>query len=176
VIVVETERLILRWLGVDDAAFILQLMTEPSWLRYIGDKGVKTLQGAEHYIVNGPREMYRHLGFGLYRVELKESGEPVGICGLVKREALEDVDLGFAFLPGFWGKGYAFEAASAAMSYGKQVLGLSRIVAITRQENQPSGKVLEKLGFRFERIVRLEPGGEELKLYADQGEQSASAR
>jgi RimJ/RimL family protein N-acetyltransferase len=170
-IVLQTERLVLRWLSEGDAAFILQLMTEPSWLRYIGDKGVKTLKDAEHYILNGPREMYRHLGFGLYRVELRENGEPVGICGLIKREALEDVDLGFAFLPRFWGKGYAFESAAAAMNYGKEVFGLSRIVAVIRQENHPSGKLLEKLGFRFERIVRLETDGEELKLYAAGAEQ-----
>jgi RimJ/RimL family protein N-acetyltransferase len=164
--VLETERLTLRWLSTDDAAFILRLVNEPSWLKYIGDKGVRTLQDAENYIRNGPVEMYGRLGFGLYLVELKDGSEPLGICGLIKRESLEHVDLGFAFLPNFWRSGYAYEAAAAAMSYGKNVLGLSRIVAIVSQDNHASSKLLEKLGFRFERLVALKSDEEELKLYA----------
>jgi RimJ/RimL family protein N-acetyltransferase len=164
--VLETERLILRWLSPDDAAFIFRLVNEPSWLKYIGDKGVRTLQDAENYIRNGPVEMYGRLGFGLYLVELRDGGEPLGICGLIKRESLEDVDLGFAFLPNFWGNGYAYEAAAAAMSYGKNVVGLSRIVAIVSRDNHPSSKLLEKLGFRLDRMVALSPSEEELQVYA----------
>jgi RimJ/RimL family protein N-acetyltransferase len=164
--VLETERLILRWLSTSDAAFILQLVNEPSWLQYIGDRGVKTLEDAENYIKKGPLEMYGRLGFGLNLVELKGSEEPIGICGLIKRESLEDVDIGFAFLPAFWGKGYAFESTSATIRYGKSVLGLSRIVAITSQDNDPSGKLLGKLGFRLERLIRLAADGEDLKLFA----------
>ena len=103
--------------------------------------------------------MYARRGFGLYLVELKAVGEPIGMCGLIKRETLKDVDLGFSFLPGYWGKGYAFEAASAVLSYANRTLGLSRIVAITSPDNVPSGKLLEKLGFLCEGLVRL-------KLYA----------
>ena len=165
-LVLQTERLSLRWLHAGDAAFILELVNEPSWLRYIGDRGVATLEDAENYIRNGPVEMYRRLGFGLYLVELKEAGQPLGICGLIKREALEDVDLGFAFLPRYWGRGYAFESAAAVVGHGKLVFGLSRIVAITSQDNDPSAKVLAMLGFRLERMLRLDPDGEELKLYA----------
>ena len=164
--VVETDRLILRWLGAGDAAFILRLLNEPSWLKYIGDKGVKTLQDAEDYIRKGPREMYERRGHGLYLVETRERGEPIGICGLIKREALEDVDLGFAFLPEFWGKRYAFESAIAAMAYGKSALGLARIVAITSPDNQPSIGLLKRLGFRFERRMRLSVEDVELELYA----------
>ena len=164
--VIETERLILRWLGSDDAAFIFRLVNEPSWLKYIGDKGIRTLQDAENYIRSGPCEMYDRLGFGLYLVELRDGGEPLGICGLIKRESLEFVDLGFAFLPDHWRKGYAYEAAVGAMSYGRDVLGLARIVAIVSRDNHPSSKLLEKLGFRFERMVALDSGKEELKLYA----------
>ncbi len=164
--VANTERLLLRWLDAGDSAFILELVNEPSWIRYIGDKGVKTIQDAQRYIENGPVEMYQRLGFGLYAVELKENRAPIGICGLIKREALVDVDLGFAFLPRFWGNGYAFESASAVMSYGRRALGLSRIVAILSQDNHRSAKLLEKLGFRFDSMVGLQPGGEELKLYA----------
>ena len=164
--VLETERLRLRWLSTADAAFIFRLVNEPSWLKTIGDKGVRTLPDARKYIRNGPVAMYRRLGFGLYRVELRDSAAPLGICGLIKREALQDVDLGFAFLPEFWGNGYAHEAAAATMAYGKTVLGLSRIAAIISPDNHRSGKLLAKLGFRFERIVALGPGAEALRLYA----------
>jgi RimJ/RimL family protein N-acetyltransferase len=164
--VAQTERLRLRWLDAGDSAFILELVTEPSWIRYIGDKGVKTLQDAERYLENGPIEMYRALGFGLYAVELKENGAPIGICGLIKREALVDVDLGFAFLPRFWANGFALESASAVMQYGKSAFGLSRIVAIVSQDNDRSVKLLEKLGFCLEGTVRLQPDCDELKLYA----------
>ena len=164
--VAQTERLLLRWLDPGDSAFILELVNDPSWMRYIGDKGVKTIQDAKRYIENGPVEMYQRLGFGLYMVELKENGAPIGICGLIKRDALPDVNLGFAFLPRFWGNGYAFESASAVMSYGRGALGLSRIVAILSQDNDRSAKLLEKLGFRFDGTVSLQPGGDQLMLYA----------
>lgn len=163
--VAETERLLVRWLNPGDSAFIFELVNEPSWIQYIGDKDVKTLQDALRYIENGPMAMYKRVGLGLYMVELRE-GEPIGICGLIKREALEDVDLGFAFLPRFWRKGYAFEAATAVVSYGRTVLGLRRIVAILSQDNHRSSKLLEKLGFCSEGTVRLQPNDEELKLYA----------
>ena len=163
--ILESKRLVLRWLNSNDAAFILRLVNEPSWLQYIGDKGVKTLHDAENYIQSGPVEMYDRLGFGMYLVELKQSGEPIGMCGLIKRDSLQDVDIGFAFLPEFRSKGYAFESASAVMSHARDVLGLSRIVAITSQDNHPSSKLLEKLGFRFERILQLETNGEDIKLY-----------
>jgi RimJ/RimL family protein N-acetyltransferase len=164
--VAETERLLVRWLDAGDSAFIFELVNEPSWIQYIGDKGVKTLQDALRYIENGPMAMYKRAGFGLYMVELRQMGEPIGICGLIKRDTLEDVDLGFAFLPRFWRNGYAFEAATAVVSYGRKVLGLRRIVAILSQDNLRSSKLLEKLGFCFEGTVTLHPNDEELKLYA----------
>ena len=164
--VAQTDRLLVRWLHPGDAAFILELVNEPSWIRYIGDKGVKTLQDAARYIEDGPMTMYRQAGLGLYGVELRAIDEPIGMCGLIQREALADVDLGFAFLPRFWRQGYALEAATAVMSYGRTVLGLRRIVAILAPDNHRSSKLLEKLGFRLEGTVRLPPNGEELKLYA----------
>jgi RimJ/RimL family protein N-acetyltransferase len=109
--------------------------------------------------------MYSRLGFGLYLVELKEPAFPIGMCGLIKRETLEDVDIGFAFLPPYWGKGYAYEAAAAVMAYGEKVLGLNRIVAITSLDNDRSAKLLEKLGLRFEKMLKLAPGSEEVKLF-----------
>lgn len=164
--VLETGRLEVRWLGSEDAAFILQLVNEPSWLRYIGDKGIRTLENARSYIENGPMAMYQRLGFGLYAVELKESGEAIGICGLIKRDTLEDVDLGFAFLPAFWGRGYAYETAAAIMEYGRRSFGLSRLLAVTAQDNEISARLLEKLGFHFERLARLTPDAPELKVFA----------
>jgi RimJ/RimL family protein N-acetyltransferase len=164
--IVETERLRVRCLDAGDSSFIFELVNEPSWIRYIGEKGVKTPEDALAYIENGPVAMYKRVGFGLYMVELKATGEAVGICGLIKREGLKDVDLGFAFLPRFWRRGYAFEAADAVMRYGTKVLGLRRVVAILSEDNDRSSKLLEKLGFCFEGMVKLQPDDEELKLYA----------
>lgn len=164
--VLETNRLILRRLSTEDADFILELVNEPSWLRFIGDKGVRSIVDARDYILKGPVESYERFGFGLYLAELKETGTPIGICGLIKRDSLKDVDLGFAFLPKFWGNGYAYESASAVMAYGKSALGLNRIVAVTTPDNHNSIKVLEKLGFRFEQIVRLSVDAPEVRLFA----------
>jgi RimJ/RimL family protein N-acetyltransferase len=164
--VVETERLALRRLTIEDAEFIRQLLNDPSFLRFIGDKGVRTIDDARAYIVNGPVESYRQHGFGLYLATRKEDGVPMGICGLVKRDALEDVDVGFAFLPQFWSKGYACESASAVLAYGREGVGLTRVVAVTMADNHASIRVLEKLGFRFRRMVRLSDGGPELQLFA----------
>ena len=164
--VLETDRLNLRWLSNDDAEFILELLNEPSFLRFIGDKGVRTLDDARDYILNGPADMYTRLGFGLYLTELKDGGVPIGICGLLKRDGLEDPDIGFAFLPKFWARGYAYESADAVMAYGKTVLGLNRIVAITSPDNYASGRLLEKLGLRFERIIHLLNDASEVRLFA----------
>jgi RimJ/RimL family protein N-acetyltransferase len=164
--ILETERLILRRATVDDSAFILELLNEPSWLRFIGDKGVKTLDDARGYILQSLVAMYEQLGFGLYLTELKGESAPIGICGLIKRDSLEDVDIGFAFLPKFWGKGYAYESASAVMAYGKETFSLNRIVAITSPDNYGSAKLLEKLGFNFERMVKLSDDGADVILFA----------
>lgn len=163
--VLETDRLVLRRLSVDDADFMLGLLNDPSWLRFIGDRGVRTREDARAYILKGPIDMYERLGFGIYLTELKEGGAPIGICGLVKRDFLEDVDIGFALLPGFWGQGYAYEAASAVMEYAKGALGLKRIVAITNPENQSSIRLLEKLGLQFDRMIRTTADGPEIRLF-----------
>ena len=162
----ETERLNLRSLSMNDAGFILDLLNEPSFLRFIGDKHVRTLEDARNYILTGPIASYERHGFGLWLVELRDSNAPIGICGLLKRDCLSDVDVGFAFLPQFWSMGYAYEAASAAVSYGTKVIGLKRIVAITNADNVASIKVLEKLGLSFERMIELSEGGPTIKLFA----------
>jgi len=165
VTVVETERLTLRRLELGDAEFILGLLNDPSFLRFIGDKGVRTLDDAREYISNGPVASYERFGFGLYLTERKEDRVPIGICGLLKRESLEDVDVGFAFLPQFWSKGYAFESASAVMAYGRNVLGLTRIVAVTSPDNDASIRLLSKLGLKFESMVRLSEESPEIRLF-----------
>jgi ribosomal-protein-alanine N-acetyltransferase len=164
--IAQTERLLLRWLTPGDAEFIRELVNEPSWIEYIGDKGVRTREHAARYLENGPLAMYGKLGYGLYCVESKKLGQPIGICGLIKRETLDDVDIGFAFLSRYWGQGYAFESATAVLSYARHVLGLSRLVAILSHNNERSRKLLGALGFAFERTVSMTPGTEELSLHA----------
>lgn len=164
--ILETERLIVRQLTLDDAAFILELVNDPDWLRFIGDRHVHSLDEARTYLLNGPLAMYARSGFGLYAVTLKGNELPIGMCGLIRREGLADVDIGFAYLPQYRAQGYAYEAASAIMAYGRQTFGLKRLVAITSLDNARSIQLLEKLGFVFEKIIRLSDDGEELKLFA----------
>lgn len=164
--VLSTPRLLLRHLSAHDAEFILELLNEEAFLLNIGDRGVRTLSDASNYILNGPVASYEKCGFGLYAVELKESGALMGICGLLKRETLEDVDIGFAFLQRFWGQGYAYESAAEVMNFGWNVIKLKRIVAVTTSENNASVKLLEKIGLRFERMIQM-PGHEgESKLFS----------
>jgi RimJ/RimL family protein N-acetyltransferase len=165
-IVLKTERLILRQFSSDDVQFILDLLNEPSFIQNIGDRGVQTLEDARSYILRVPVASYERHGFGLYLVILKESGESIGMCGLIKREELEDVDIGYAFLPKYWSKGYAVESAFAVKEYARDVIGLKRLVAITDPENQGSIRVIEKLGLKFEKMVRLSEDDIELKLFA----------
>ena len=154
-IITTTERLTLCEFTTNDAPFILKLVNEPAWLQFIGDKGVRTIEDAIGYILNGPAKSYRDNGFGLWLVSLQQEGTPIGMCGLIKREALENVDIGFAFLPTHGGKGYALEAATATLEYAKVKLGLKRILAITNQDNARSIKLLEKLGLQFEKLITL---------------------
>lgn len=164
--ILETERLLLRQFTTEDAGFILELLNEPSFIQNIGDRGVRTLDGARSYILNGPVASYASNGFGLYLVVLKETNESIGMCGLIKRAGLDDVDIGYAFLPKFWSKGYAVESAQAVKAHAKDVIGLQRIVAITDPANEGSVRVLEKIGLRFERMIRLSEDDIELKLFA----------
>jgi ribosomal-protein-alanine N-acetyltransferase len=163
-IVIETKRLMLRQLELGDAGFILELLNEDAFLRYIGDKGVRNLSDAREYIDNGPIDSYERYGFGLYAACLRDT-TPVGICGLVKRDGLDDADIGFAFLSRHCSKGYGVESASAVLAHARQELRLQRVVAITAPDNAASIAVLEKIGLRFERMIRLSGQGPELKLF-----------
>jgi RimJ/RimL family protein N-acetyltransferase len=162
---VETDRLALRRLTHADAPFLVRLLNDPSFLRYIGDRGVRSEADAICYLDGGPLASYREHGFGLYLVTLRAGDTPIGICGLLKRETLSDVDLGFAFLPEFWSRGFATEAARAVLEHGR-ALGLDRIVAVTTQDNSGSIHVLQKLGLRASGAVRLSKDGPELLLFA----------
>lgn len=163
--VLETERLTLRRLTPADAPFILELVNTPTWLQYIGDRHVHTLEDARNYITNGPASSYDKIGTGLYLVSLKENGIPIGMCGLLKREILEDLDIGFALLPGHAGKGYAYEAAVATLRHGRHDIGLKRIVAFTTKENLRSISLIERLGLQYESIFRFPGEEQELLLF-----------
>ena len=160
-----TTRLTIAPFTEDDAAFALELLNDPGWLRFIGDKHVSTLDDARAYLRNGPIASVARHGFGLARVARRSDGVAIGMCGLIRRDGLDDVDLGFAFLPAGRGQDHAREAAGAVLTHGLRVLGLPRIVAITALDNAPSARVLEGIGMRFERVVRLPGGDEDLKLY-----------
>ena len=157
--VLSTERLELRWLTAEDAEFIIALTNDPDWLRYIGDRGIRTLDDARGYIAKGPASLYATLGFGLYAVDERASGTTTGICGLIRRDWLETVDIGFAFLPSFRGMGYAYEAAAATMEHA-QALGFDRVLAIVSPDNADSIRLLTKLGMTFERTA-TEPGDDD---------------
>ena len=163
--ILDTERLILRQFTTDDAQFIFELLNEPSWIQNIGDRHIRTLDDARAYIVNGPWKSYEKNGFGLWAIVLKETNEMIGMCGLIRRDTLEDVDIGYALLPRFWAKGYAVEAAQAAKDYAREVLGLKRLVAIVDPLNEGSIRVIEKIGLRYEKMVRLSADDIDLKLF-----------
>ncbi len=162
--ILETERLRLRKITAADAEFVHGLMNEPAYLEFIGDKGVKTVADAERFITDIAVKSYEVNGFGHYVVELKSDGTPIGTCGYVRRVELDHPDIGFAFLPNYRNRGYALESAVAMKSFGIEVLGFTNISAITTQHNERSGKLLNKLGFTFDRLISM-PKGDELKLF-----------
>lgn len=161
----ETARLTLRRFTLDDAAFALRLVNEPSFIANIGDKGVRSLDDARRYLSEGPLAMYGKYGYGLWHAALREGGTAVGMCGLLKRDILPDVDVGYAYLPEFWGQGLAFEAAQAVLRHGAGKFGLRRIIGVVSEGNHGSIRVLEKLGLRFERHYAMYPGEPEVRLY-----------
>lgn len=164
--ILETERTILREVTGDDAGFILDLLNQPTFIKYIGDRNLRAVEQAREYIESRFTGSYRQFGFGMYAVELKENEMPIGICGFVRRDTLPDADIGFAFLPQFERKGYAFETADALMKYGRDVLGLKRVLAITSLGNASSIKLLEKLGFKFDSLIKQPHSDEELRLFS----------
>ncbi|HPF28148.1 MAG TPA: GNAT family N-acetyltransferase [Steroidobacteraceae bacterium] len=162
----QTERLRLRRYTLEDAPFVLRLLNERSFIDNIGDRGVRSLDDARRYLETGPLASYAAHGFGLWLIELLMTGKSIGMCGLLKRDALPDADLGYALLPEFAAQGFAFEAADATLSYGSKAFGLSRVLAIVSPHNARSIRLLERLGFVFERPIRMSADADEIRLYA----------
>jgi ribosomal-protein-alanine N-acetyltransferase len=173
--IAETPRLRLRLLTVQDASFILELLTDAAFLANVGDRGVRDLAGATRYIEEGPAASYTRFGFGLYLVEHKDSARPLGLCGLLRRDSHPDVEIGFAMLPSGRGQGFASEAAAATMRLAIGHCALMRIVAITAPDNKGSIRILERLGFRFERMVHYTADGGESRLFVFDSPRAASA-
>jgi RimJ/RimL family protein N-acetyltransferase len=165
-IVLETERLQLSRLSYDDCEFIVELVNEPSFKRYIGDKNVKSQDDARRYLREGPIGNYEQFGYGLFLVNLRDTETPAGICGLVKREEFEDPDIGFAFLKRYRENGYASESAKAVLEYGFETLELRRIIALADPDNEPSLRLLERLGFVYEREVRMPEDDHDINLFS----------
>jgi ribosomal-protein-alanine N-acetyltransferase len=165
-IIAKTERLTIRELTQDDAPFMLALTNDADWIRNIGDRGIRSVEQAQENLANGVIKMYGEVGHGLWMVEEITSGRSAGICGLIKRDPLPDVDLGFAFLPEFRGNGFALEAARACMRVASEKFGMTRVVAIVKPGNERSIALLEKLGFRFETTVTPHADGSVVSLFA----------
>lgn len=145
-----SDRLVMRELVLEDAEFIFDLYNTPSFKKFVGDKQLRTLFDAEAYLVDTLVAMYQIPGMGLLKVERKVDNVPIGLCGLIKRDSLNDIDLGFGFLPMWEGQGYAFESANEVLSFAKHVLGIDRVVAITLSNNTPCVRLLSRLGFSYE--------------------------
>ncbi len=164
--IVETGQLNIRPFVIDDAAMMLSLLNDPGWLRFIGDRSVRTMEQARTYLENGALENYRRLGYGFYCVELKSDQTPIGMCGLTQRDYLDAPDLGFALFADYAGHGYAKEAAAAVLHYAKQTLRLKRVLATTRLDNAASIKVLGAIGMQLEQVILHPDGDRELNLFA----------
>ena len=174
--IIHTERLTLREFRAGDEEFVVRLVNTPGWLQFIGDRNIKNNDDAQNYLMSGPITSYVRFGFGLYLVQINETGKSIGMCGLIKRDAFEDADIGFAFLPEEAGKGYAYEAALATIKYAKEQLGLNRIIAITNINNERSINLLKKLGLHYEKKVWMQDENEELLLFANEPESKRQAQ
>ena len=165
--IAETSRLLLSKINLKDADFFLKLVNSPHWLKYIGDRKVKTIEDAKAYLQNGTLKSYKDFGFGFYKLQLKEEGKKIiGVCGLIKREQLEDAEIGFALLPKYEGKGFGFEASAAVLKLAEEKFNIKKIIAITLAKNTSSINLLGKLGLTFEKKVKPFDDGKELLLFA----------
>ena len=164
-VILRTPRLVLRELVVDDATFLVDLLNDADFMRHIGDRGVRTREDAERYLAEGPLASYARHGFGLWHVARAGDRVAIGICGLLRRDTLDDVDIGFAFLPAFRGSGYARESAAAVIAHAHHAIGLERVVAIVAPANAASARLLERIGMRYDRLFRHTDGGEALHLF-----------
>jgi RimJ/RimL family protein N-acetyltransferase len=164
--ILETERLVLSHLTIADASFMLELMNEPEFIEFVADRGLRTEADAALYLAEKILPSYEKFGFGLWRVDLKQSAAPIGICGLLKRDTLDDPDVGFSILKRFCGNGYCYEAAAAVLHYGRTTLGLKKICGITAPNNRISIHLLEKLGLKLQRRIHVPGYGTESLLFS----------
>lgn len=164
----ETKRLELSEFTSKDALFFYEQVNDPAWIQFIGDRNVKTIEDAEKYLSNKIIPSYQKNGFGFYKVALKKNNTPIGMSGLVDRDGLEHIDVGYAFLPNYRGKGYAFEATKAVLDYAKNVLKINPIVAITDLDNVKSIQLLERLGLQFYKIIKISAESKECRLFKTQ--------
>lgn len=149
-LLITTERLTIRQLSARDASFILEQYNEPAFLENIGDKKIRSIDDAINNIVDWAQASYRKNGIGLLLMELRDCGTPIGTCGLIKRDDIQDYDLGYSLLEKYQRQGYVMEAAQTVLEHAKNVLALSRVVGYTSALNEASIRVLEKLGFEAE--------------------------
>lgn len=165
-IVTETDRLRLRTITADDAAFYYELVNDPTWLEFIGDKGIRTIAQARAAIIDGPLAMQQRHGHSLYVMERKQDGRALGLCGLIRRDCLPDVDIGYAIRPEHFGQGYTYEAAQAVLALARGPLGIKRLLGITNPDNRSSIALLHKLGLQFVEAKPLPPDGRMTNIYA----------
>lgn len=165
-LILTTDRLRLRTIEVADAPFYLTLVNDPTWIANIGDRNIHSLEAAREAIEQGACAMQKRLGFSLYLIERGSDGEPIGMCGLIKRDTLDDVDIGYAVLPAYCGLGYALEAAQAVVQHARRDIGLTRLLGITSPSNTNSNKLLQKLGLQLEQCLQLTPEGPMTNLYS----------
>ena len=166
--ILETQRLTLRTINADDDLFYYELVNDPTWLEYIGDKGIRTVAEARSAILEGPCLMQQRLGHSLYVMERKSDGAPLGLCGLIKRDSIPEVDIGYAIRPAYFGHGYTYEAAAAVVAYARDVLGMRRLMGLTNPGNTASINLLAKLGLTFVEHKVLPPDGRPTNIYARQ--------
>ena len=164
--ILTTKRLELRWLAIDDAPMMLAVWNDPAFLRFVGDRGVRTLGEAELSMREGPLQLYEDYGYGPFRVIRLEDGASIGVCGLFHRDGLDDPDIGFALLPQYCGQGYGYEASVAVLDHARDSLDLPRIVAIVAPGNGRSIALLEKLGLSYDRPIRMPGDDEDISLYS----------
>ena len=163
--ILDTERLSLRTIDADDAAFYYELVNDPTWLEHIGDKGIRSVEGARAAILDGPCVMQEKLGHSLYVMERKSDGVALGLCGLIKRDTLPEVDIGYAIRPAWFGQGYTYEAAAAVVAYARDRLRMKRLLGITSPGNTNSIRLLQKLGLGFVETTYLPPGERPTNIY-----------
>ncbi|MFT6051416.1 MAG: ribosomal-protein-alanine N-acetyltransferase [Halioglobus sp.] len=161
----QTPRLIIEPLNTHDAAITMAILNDPDFIAYVGDRGVRSLEDAKSYIVDRLLPHYQEHGYGMTAVRRRDNGETIGMCGLVNRDSLNYIDIGYAFLPSARGEGFALEACQAVMEMGKKEVGLNELAAIISPQNKASQALAVKLGMVLDCMVRLEPGEDEICLY-----------